>query len=680
MSNGVDPGAQFTAERVSALCRMRRPNLLGIDLQWDFIVKVLLSWCWQWEPQRRPSMSHLWAILREYQDLLRKKEGRPVAPVRVLKLVVAACVTPRPEGLLQHATDTQLCCLLERYYHWVARIDSDDGVAAGEPRVVADWKKDFQFEKKIAKQKRKEKKGWKLEQRKKEREAKREAEREKEEKAKEKTERKESEKEQQPPAIQLAEEVAARPVESLREVPESGILTQEQETKEEDEETKKEQEKKNEEEEDKIRKEKEKEAEEARLREQARLEEERKAEEERKEKRRRELEEEFERHRKDHHERQEEGGPTDYSREHRLLASLDDLQAQHATALREKELRRQQLLQHITPADNTTLPQRLAYSQRIMRQQPQQPQHPQQAHYYPGIVTSTAAPPSLTQTQQQQQHPHHAKKGVARSQQIRRPVSNIDTHRGNNIALGASTKWRKRREAQQPNTVAQLPHHPQHPHHPPQQQYPLQKQPPQLQQQPQQIPLQGTAVPVRGNWVQDIPNRISAANPTAGAPARVSTEVPVQAGRVHYVRSKFAQPHQHHDTHRHPYHSQQHPQQQALREEGGGGRGSNVQRLQKQLSQPELQGAQHPHHPQHPHQQQQQQPSPRQGPSRVEYLKQKIQGAGSQQHQQDQGPTASGKKELFNSQMRRRVNQTRQHFQQQQQQPQHPHHLPPSGQ
>ena len=98
--------------RESVIFKLKRP---AIDPQWDLIFRVLINWCWDQQPERRPSFNHIWGVLSEYRKQVLKKDTSLNDPDDVLRTLMLS-VTASPDGIqpdfcqVQGLIDSYLRC------------------------------------------------------------------------------------------------------------------------------------------------------------------------------------------------------------------------------------------------------------------------------------------------------------------------------------------------------------------------------------------------------------------------------------------------------------------------------------------------------------------------------------------------------------------------------------------
>lgn len=85
-----------------------------VDPDLDLIFKVLMSWCWDTDPERRPSMCHVWAILDGYWRALANTDPNVNEPDWVLQHIMAWCDTKDQE----QPSFQQVSALLEHFMAW----------------------------------------------------------------------------------------------------------------------------------------------------------------------------------------------------------------------------------------------------------------------------------------------------------------------------------------------------------------------------------------------------------------------------------------------------------------------------------------------------------------------------------------------------------------------------------
>lgn len=85
---------------------------------WDLIFKVLMTWCWHKEADKRPSSHHIFGVLDGYWKLLVKlgeKEVRDMDPDDLFESLLQWCTNPNPA--LQ-PTFAQVTGLYSQYKEW----------------------------------------------------------------------------------------------------------------------------------------------------------------------------------------------------------------------------------------------------------------------------------------------------------------------------------------------------------------------------------------------------------------------------------------------------------------------------------------------------------------------------------------------------------------------------------
>lgn len=118
--------------REAVLFKKRRP---AVSPQWDLAFRVLMWWCWEQQPERRPAVHHIWAVLSEYRKQVVAKDPNvndPDEVLRVLMRSVAASVdgAPLPDfPQMQGMIDSFLRCKKEGDDNNTSNKEKEDEVA-----------------------------------------------------------------------------------------------------------------------------------------------------------------------------------------------------------------------------------------------------------------------------------------------------------------------------------------------------------------------------------------------------------------------------------------------------------------------------------------------------------------------------------------------------------------------